>query len=190
MGVHGVGVHRGTPLHGRTRGYTEVHGRTRGYAPTHLYVTDMLHTMSSALGLSKTFFDIFAYWISSRPGGWHRSSRSEPRPACSTATCIGIFRSTTDYNCNTTGSFLIVGFWNTLHLTSINHSDHTGPPNFPTKYICIILQQSKGLCLATAKINQRADTTKCQPYFFQLIQSVLSNTSLFYKSNKEGGEEK
>ena len=45
-------------------------------------------------------------------------------------------------------------------------------------------------CLATAKINQRADTTKCQPYFFQLIQSVLSNTSLFYKSNKEGGDEK
>ncbi len=91
---------------------------------------------------------------------------------------------------NTTGSFLIFGFWNALQLTSIKHPDYTSPPNFPTKYICIILQQSKGLCLATAKINQRADTTKCQPYFFQLIQSVLSNTSLFYKSNKEGGDEK
>ncbi len=80
-------VHGGTPLHGRTRGYTEVHGRTRGYAPTYLYVTDMLRAMPSALGLSKTFFDIFAYWISSSPGGWHRSSRLEPRPN------LGIFRS-------------------------------------------------------------------------------------------------
>ena len=146
MGVHGVGVHRGTPLHGRTRGYTEVHGRTRGYtevhgrtrgyAPTYLYVTDMLRAMPSALGLSKTFFDIFAYWISSRPGGWHRSSRSEPRPACSTATCIGIFRSTTDYNCNTTRPYLIIGFWNTLHLTSVNHSDHTSLPTFqPSTFV-------------------------------------------------------
>ena len=50
-------------------------------------------------------FDIFAYRISSRPGGWHRSSRSEPRPACSTATCIDILRSTTEYNCYTIGSF-------------------------------------------------------------------------------------
>ena len=81
-------------------------------------------------------FDIFAYRISSRPGGWHRSSRSEPRPACSTVTCIDIFRFTTEYNCNTTGSFLIVGFWNTLHLTSINHSDHTGPPTFqPSTFV-------------------------------------------------------
>ena len=81
-------------------------------------------------------FDIFAYRISSRPGGWHRSSRSEPRPACSTATCIVIFRFTTEYNCNTTGSFLIVGFWKALHLTSVNLSGYTGPPTFqPSTFV-------------------------------------------------------
>ena len=40
-------------------------------------------------------------------------------------------------------------------------------------------------CLATAKINQRADTTKCQPcFFFNLSQKVLSYT-LFQISNNQ-----
>ena len=34
-------------------------------------IVQTLHDLPSALGLSRTFFDIFAYWFFSRLGGWN-----------------------------------------------------------------------------------------------------------------------